>query len=124
MKTTTLAIAALVFIGAALVTFAIVRWLEIDAAELAFVVGGVLASQIAAVIHYRTPGSKNTVGVKVTLGVVLAIAALAFGLILNALFSPFKFAEISIPIATLGVFAFPFAVFGTTWNALSKSKRP
>jgi hypothetical protein len=122
LKVTTLAIAAAVFTGAASITFAIVRWLEQDA-DYAFAAGAILATQIAAIIHYRTPGSTNTIGVKAMLGAVLSLTALLFGLLLNAWFSPFKFADISIPIATLGAFGFPFVLFGTMWNALSKSKR-
>jgi hypothetical protein len=122
MKVRTLAIAAAVFVAAASITFATVRWLQMDA-EFAFIAGAILGTQVAAVVHYRSPGSEKTLSVKAMLGAVLALTALTFGLLLNALFSPFKFADISILMSTLGTFGFPFVIFDTIWNALSKSKR-
>lgn len=122
MKTSTIAIAAAVLIVGASITLAVTRWLGADA-EIAFVVGAVLATQVAAFVHFGTPGSVNSVKVKLVLGTVLAVAALLFGLLINALYSPFRFADVSIPIATIGTFGTPFVLFGQMWNVLFRSKR-
>jgi len=120
MKPSTLLLSAVSFVTGASMTFAVVRWFAIDKPELAFVVGAILGTQVAAVFHHRTVGAANTVGVKCVLGIVLALTAALFGFALHSLFAPFKFADVSIPISALGAFAFPFAIFNTMWSALSK----
>ena len=123
MKASTLALAAILFVAGASITFAIIRWLGKGDPELSFIIGAILATQGAAAIHFYTPGSTNTTTGKAILGVVVAVTAVVYGLVLHYLFAPFKFAEVSIPICSIGAFFFPFGLFNTMWNALAKTKR-
>ena len=76
---------------------------------------------MGVIFYHRQPFAKSTLKAKATFGVVLAISALAFGLVVQLLLTPFTFVEISIPFAVLGSFVFPFVLFDTMWNALSKA---
>ncbi len=121
MKPIPLLIAALSFTVGAAVTFLAMWAISIGSPELAFIVGAVLGSQIGAIMHHRQPGSQSTVAAKAMLGVVLSVCAIIVGLVLYLTKNPFKFAEISIPIAAVGSFVFPFVLFNTMWNTLSKN---
>ena len=112
--------AVLAFIAGGSITFAVIRWLGKGSPELAFVVGAVLGTQIAAVVHHRTPGAVSSPGVKAGVGTALALGAVLLGLVLHAFWKPFNYPEISIPIAVVGAFVFPFVLFEQMWNALSK----
>ncbi len=125
MKRTTLIFAAIGFIAGAALAFGAVRWLGMDDAELAFIVGAIVGTQTGVVFHHRTAGAGNTMGVKCVLGAVLALTAALFGLAVHSLYAPFGFAEVSIPFGVIGTFAFPLVIFNTLWAALAKlPKRP
>ena len=120
MKVTAYISASLAFIVGGCITFAVVRWLGKGSPELAFIVGAVLGTQIAAVVHRRSPGAVSSPRVKAGVGVALALSTILLGTVMNALWKPFDYPEISIPIAVVGAFVFPFILFETMWNALSK----
>ena len=109
------------FVGA-LITLGIIRAIEKGSPELAFVVGAILGTQIAALVHHRQPGTSNSLAVMLSLGITLAVAAVVLGSILHVVFAPFNYPEISVPIAAVGSFVFPFVLFDTMWKALSKGK--
>lgn len=113
---TLLAAMAAYLIGGAL-TFAVIRWLGKGDPEMAFIVGAILAIQVAAFLHRRTPGAENTWNIKLLLGAVLAVTAIALGLALHRLDEPFKFADISIGLSAVGAFVFPLVLFNTFWQA-------
>ena len=120
MKPIALTIAAASFLAGAAVMFLVIRAISVGSPELSFVVGAVLGSQIGAIMHRRQPGAEPTAAAKAILGVVLAVCAVAFGVLLHLTTNPFKFVEISLPFAAVGSFVFPFVLFNTMWNALSK----
>jgi hypothetical protein len=60
----------------------------------------------------RVPGGR--------LGAALALGTVLLGTVLHLAWAPFEYPEISIPIAVVGTFLFPFVLFQTMWNALSK----
>ena len=120
MKAACYVSAILAFIVGGGITFAVVRWLGKGSPELAFVVGAVLGTQIAAVVHRRSPAAVSAPGVKVGVGAALALSTILLGALMHALWKPFDYPEISIPIAVVGSFVFPFVLFDTMWNALSK----
>ena len=85
--------AIIAFIVGGSITFAVVRWLGKGSPELAFVVGAVLGTQIAAVVHHHTPGAVSSTGVKAGVGAALAVSTIMLGLALNALWKPFHYPE-------------------------------
>ena len=102
------------------VTFAVIRMLGKGSPELAFVVGAALGAQMAAVAHHRAEGAVSSTRVKAITGAALALGVIILGVILHFAFAPFEFPAISIPISAVGAFVFPFVLFDTMWNALSK----
>lgn len=109
------------FVGAA-ITFAVIRLMEADHPELAFIVGAILGTELAALVHHRQEGTTNSFATKATVGLALAVAAVVVGITLHLMANPFHYPEISIPMAAVGSFVFPFVLFDTMWNALSKPK--
>lgn len=109
------------FIGAA-VTFAAIRLIGKGSPELAFVVGAILGTQLATVAHHRQPQATASAGTKLGLGVALGAAALIFGLLAHVAFRPYTYPDVSIPMAVVGSFVFPFVLFDTMWKALSKHR--
>jgi hypothetical protein len=112
--------AVLTFIVGGGITFAVVRWLGKGSPELAFIGGAVLGTQIAAVVHHRSKGAVSSPGVKAGVGASLALSAIVLGIVMHAIWKPFDYPEISIPMAVAGSFVFPFVLFEQMWNALSK----
>ncbi len=121
VKPTALLIAALSFLVGASVTYLVIRTVSMGEAELSFIVGAVLGSQVGAIMHHRQPGAEPTTSAKAILGVVMAVCAVIVGVVLHITAHPFNFVEISVPFAAVGSFVFPFVLFNTMWNALSKS---
>ncbi len=114
-------IAAIVaFIIGGGMTFAVVRELGKGSPELAFVVGAILGTQIAAVVHRRDAQAESSPGVKATIGMALAGSAILLGVVLQFFWMPFEYPEISLPISVVGAFIFPFVLFETMWDALSR----
>ncbi len=123
MKPSSLMIAAVSFIVSGGLAFLVIRAISMGNPELSFIVGAVIGSQTGAIMHHRHPGSQPTATAKLLLGVVLAACALVLGVILHVTANPFTFAEVSVPAAIVGSFAFPLLLFNTMWNALSKQQR-
>ena len=122
MKPSVLAAAIASFLLGGAATFAITRWLGKGSPELMFVVGAVLGTQLAAVAHHRVPGATSSLGVKAAVGGMLAVAAVVLGIGMHLTYSPFSYVEVSVPIAVIGSFVFPFVLFGGMWKALCRRK--
>jgi hypothetical protein len=122
VKPGVLAVAVVSLLVGGAVTFAVIRMVGKGSPELAFVVGAVLGTQLAAVVHHRTPGAASSSRVKAAIGVALACGVVVLGAVLHLAFAPFEFAWVSIPIAAVGAFVFPFVLFDTMWNALTKKR--
>ena len=124
VKPGVLAVAVVSLLVGGGITFAVVRLVGKGSPELAFVVGAVLGTHLAAVAHHRSPGAASSPRVKALVGAALACGAVALGVALHIAFAPFEFAVISIFFAVVGSFAFPFVLFDTMWKALSKQRKP
>lgn len=111
------------YLAGATATLAAVRGLEMGDPMLALVVGGVLGTQIGALIHYRQPAATNSVRVKAALGLALALAAIGFILTAQWLTAAFESVELSLPIGAIGSFVLPFVLSDTMKDALSKGKK-
>jgi hypothetical protein len=110
-------------LAGAAATLAVIRGFEIGHPTLALVVGAILGTQVGAVIHHRQPGATNSARVKALLGLTLALTAIAFVLIAQWFTAAFEYVEVTLPIGAIGSFVFPFVLFDTMWNALSKGKQ-
>ena len=120
MKPVVYVSAILAFCVGGSVTFAVVRYLGKGSPELAFVLGAILGTQIAAVVHRRQPEASNSLAVKVRVGAALVLSTILLGIVMHALWKPFNYPEISIPIAVVGAFVFPFVLFDQMWKTVSK----
>ena len=122
MKATVPTFALLAFLVAGGVTFAVIQWLGRGSPEMAFVAGAVVGTQVAAVVHHRTPRADSSAGVKAGVGAALAVGTVLLGAALHAGWKPFQFPGVSIPISVVGAFVFPFVLFDTMWDSLSKKR--
>jgi len=124
MKPVLLAISVVAFVVGGAVTFAIVRWLDKGSPHLAFIVGAILGTQAAAILHYRSPDATKAMRAKLCVGGALAVTAVVFRLVVHRAFGPFDYVQISIPIAAIGCFVLPLILFDTMGKALSKKRMP
>ena len=119
-KPITITIAAASYFVAGLLTILTIRFISMGDPELSFVGGAVLGSQVGAIMHHRQPGAEPTATAKTVLGIMLAICAVIFGGILHLTINLFKYVEVSVPLAAVGSFVFPFVLFNKMWNSLPK----
>lgn len=122
MQPALLFISSIAFLVGGSITFAIEHAFDLKNAELSFIVGAILGTQVAAFVHHRTAGAQNSFGVKLAVGLSLAVSALVLGMALHSIFRPFSNVEVSVSIAVIGSMIFPFVLFGTIWKALAKNK--
>jgi hypothetical protein len=122
MKPTVLGLAAFVYLLSVAITFAIIRTVGFGEPEFAFIIAAIVSTNVAAYWHSRTYESSNSLSARAMLAIAIAVAAFASGLLLEVAFAPFKFATVSIPMAVIGTFVFPFVLFSTFWNGLTAPK--
>lgn len=91
---------------------------------MALIVGATVGTQAGSLAHSRQPGAGATRSAKFALAAVLAVVAVAFGLIVQFGFGGFEYPEITLPMSAIGSFVFPFAIFGSTCKALGRPPRP
>jgi hypothetical protein len=124
MRVTGFLIVAGTFVAAALLADVIIRAIGWEARDYALVGAAIVASQVGAIVwHRQGPGTPER-SVKLGLGAVLSVTAVAFALIYQALSGWLAYPEVVIPIAAVGCFVFPFATVGPMWKALSKGRPP
>ena len=123
MKATVWIAAAFSYAIGGAATFAVIRWLGKGSPDLAFVVGAVLGTEVAAIVHWRTggAGAGGTGWLKAAVGLALALSAGASGLLLHMAFRAFEHPDVSIPIGAAGAFLFPFVLFDTMSKTLSRN---
>ena len=122
MRASGYSIVAFTFVAMALIASAVIRMAGWEAQDFALVVAAIVASQVGAVVWHRQSPDSTERRVKLGLGIVLSLIALAFTLAFQAATGWLSVPEVVIPIATIGCFAFPFAVVGPLWKSLSKVK--
>jgi hypothetical protein len=112
------------YIAVALLAYAVIRAVGWEARDFALVAAAILASQVGALVwHRQSPGSSER-SVKLGLGTVLSVTAVAFTVVFQAISGWLAYPEVTVPIAAVGAFVFPFAVVGPVWKALSHRKQP
>ena len=60
---------------------------------------------------------------KALVGAALACGAVSLGVALHLAFAPFPYPGVSIPLAVVGSFVFPYVVFETMWKSLSNQRK-
>jgi hypothetical protein len=124
MRATGFLLVAALFVAVALLAYAIIHAAGWEAHDFALVAAALVASQVGALIWRRqAPGSAER-SVKLGLGAVLSVTAVAFTLIFQAVSGWLAYPEVTVPIAAIGCFVFPFAVVGPVWKVLSKGQPP
>jgi F0F1-type ATP synthase membrane subunit a len=113
---------AVVFVAVALLAYAVINAVGWDARDFALVAAAIVASQVGAIVwHYQAPATPER-SVKLGLGVVVSATAVVFALVFQAISGWLTYPEVTVPIAAIGCFVFPFAVVGPVWKAFSKSR--
>jgi hypothetical protein len=120
MRVTGYLIVAATFVAVAFLADAIIRAIGWENRSFALVAAAIVGSEVGAIVwHWQGPGTPER-SVKLGLGAVLSITAVAFALVFQAIGNWLTHPEVVIPIAAIGCFVFPFAVVGSMWKALSK----
>jgi Ni,Fe-hydrogenase III small subunit len=123
MKFSTMAIACAAFLIGALCTFLIMRAFDPAHGDLALIIGGILGTYTGVFFHHRQPASNPSLSAKVQLGLALAVVGGVFASMMQILTSWLEVPEITIAVAAVGCFCFPFAVFTTIWKALEDGRK-
>lgn len=111
------------FLAGAACTYLVLRALDSQHGELALIIGAILGSQVGALLHHRQPGASPSGSAKAQLGLALAVVAVAFSLCLQLLMNWLEVPEVSIPIAAIGCFCFPFVLFRIVWRSLEEARK-
>lgn len=115
---------ATTFIGTALVAYAVIRSVGGDATFFALVAGALVASQVGTWLWHRQAPNSPERTVKLGLGVFLSVTAVVFSLVFQAISGWLEYPQVTVPIAAIGSFVFPFAVVGPLWKSFSTAKKP
>ena len=122
MRATGFFVVAVVFVAVALLAYAVINAIGWDARNFALVAAAIAASQVGALVwHLQAPATPER-SVKLGLGVMLSATAVTFTLVFQAISGWLTYPEVTVPIAAIGCFVFPFAVVGPVWKALSKGR--
>ena len=124
MRTTGFLLVAIVFVAVALLAYAVILAVGWEAHDFALVAAALVASQVGAFVWHRQAPASAERSVKLGLGAILSVTAVVFTLIFQAISGWLAYPEVTIPIAAIGCFVFPFAVVGPVWKGLSKDKPP
>jgi hypothetical protein len=122
MQPLSLLVAAISYLIAGTIAFFVERAASLDMPEISFVVGTIVALQVGVWLHSRQPGATDSSRAKSAIGLVSAICCLLLGLTLHWRYSPFDFAEVSIPIWSFGGFLMSFYLFRTMWRVFTTGK--
>jgi hypothetical protein len=124
MRATGFLLVAVVFIAVSLLTYAIIRAVDWKAHDFALVAGAIVSSQIGVLVWHRQSPTSSEPSVKLGLGALLSVTAMAFTLIFQAVSGWLTYPEVTAPIAAVGCFVFPFIIVGPLWKSLTKRKPP
>jgi hypothetical protein len=111
MKPIVLVVAVAAYFAAAALTFAVIRWLDSDDVDLSLGVGAIAGAQFSAIMHGRIRGLTSTRSTKAMVGAALSLSAVVFGHALHQWLGAFEDLGVSIPLAAIGSFIFPFILF-------------
>lgn len=124
MRLTGLLLVAVIFVAVALAADVVIRALGWQARDFALVAAAIAGSQAGAVVWHRQSPASAERSVKLGLGALLSVTAVAFGLTYQSLTGWLAHPEAVVPVAAVGCFAFPFAVVGPVWKALARDHTP
>jgi hypothetical protein len=122
MRASGLLMVVATFVMVALLADAVIRAFGWDARDFALIAAAIFGSHVGAIVWHRQAPTTSERTVKLGLGVVLSVTALAFGLIFQATSGWLAYPEVVVPLTAIGCFVFPFAVVGPLWKALAKGK--
>lgn len=121
MKSTELFIVGLVYSVGVTLAYAILAAFH-DDMNIALGLGAILGAQIGALLYHRRESAAAPFPVKASVGLLMAILCVIQSLLFQVLWGWLKYPEISIPIAAVGTFVFPFLLYGTMQKGMAKAK--
>jgi hypothetical protein len=114
-------VVAATYVAAALITFEIIARFDLDQEGLPMIMAAIVATNVGALLWHRRSADSPLRQVKLGLGLALLVSAVAFALVFQAATGRLTFPEVTIPIAAVGSFAFPFFITGSLWKALTQA---
>jgi hypothetical protein len=90
----------------------VLRLTGLEYREFALVAAAV-AGTFGGAYGYHLRAGDSPMTAKVIIGIVMAVLCVVEGLVAQHFWGYFKFPDVSIPIAGIGTFFFPFFIFGT-----------
>ena len=121
MKPGELLIVGLAYVIGVSLAYAIIASFDGDM-NIALGIGALLGAEIGAWLYHRRESAAAPFVVKASVGGLMAILCVLQSILFQALWEWLKYPEVSIPIAAVGTFGFPFALFGTMQKAMLKTK--
>jgi hypothetical protein len=112
------------FVAMAMLEDTAIRVAGWGARDFALIVAAIISNHVGVVIWHRQAPATSEQSVKLGLGAVLAVTAVVFTLIWQAISGWLEYPEVVVPLTAIGCFVFPFAVVGSLWKALAKGKKP
>lgn len=123
MRTSGYLVVAATYVAAALITFEIIARFGLDQEGLPMIMAAIVATNVGALLWHRRSPTSSLRQVKLGLGLALLATAVAFALVFQAATGRLTFPEVTIPIAAVGSFAFPYFITGALWKALTEARR-
>jgi Kef-type K+ transport system membrane component KefB len=110
------------FVATALLADAVIWAVGWRAREFALIMAALSSSLAGAILWHRQAPATPERKVKLGLGVVLSITAVAFILIYQVFSGWLEDPEVTLLIATIGCFVFPIGIVGPMWKELNRGK--
>jgi hypothetical protein len=123
MSARTILLAGLVYLMPMLICAMLLSQFARQHGSLSFILGAILASQVAAYLHWRTSAIAPSTRSKLVLSGVLALLTLAGGALWQAVSAPFVYPEIVIGVGAIGTMLFPPIFVSQMWKALARTPR-
>ena len=113
MENKELLMTAISHLGSFAIGAGIIYYFQVGDASLALIIGAIFGTQVAAIQYHRRIPDPAPAKVKATAGIVLAVMAIFAGVISQFMLEWMPLPEVTLPIAAIGSFIFPFVLFNS-----------
>lgn len=105
------------------ITALIISYFKVSYPGLAFIVGSLAGTQIAAWSHCKCCNKLATYRIKAIIGGQLSLLSIIAGYFSQLLLNWIAFPKVTLSISAIGSFIFPFVIFGQIQKSFIKSKK-